>query len=204
MKATYSLLSLPLALVLGACGADTGQSALANASGDGDNGTRLSTGTSPGIVCQNDTTAQVTFSGTLLTTGSVSPVTITATIDGTALASDAGHLAPTDFVHNGRDKSAAYSVTLSLSNGTHTVVLCFTQPGANGRTTKQICTDAVTVAVDCTPDGGAPAPAPPPDDAGCAGCLCSASGTCGCDDTEGCSISHCTTSCSVCLSCRPG
>jgi hypothetical protein len=120
-----------------------------SSTGGGDNGTELTaTATASAPVCSNDGTAQVALSGTVTSTGSVDSVDITAAIDG-GTPSLVGTLEPQDFVHSGRDKTADYSVSLSLANGTHEVVLCFTQSGAQGREPKQFCTDPITVVVAC-------------------------------------------------------
>ncbi len=97
--------------------------------------------------CVDETAADVRIAGSLTSTGSVAPATITAAIDGAA-ATAVGALASEAFVHDGRTKAAPYEVTLRLGNGEHSVELCFAQPGARGNPGMQTCT-TVTVTVSC-------------------------------------------------------
>lgn len=114
-----------------------------------DNGTTLTaTATASAPVRSGDGTAGVAFSGTVTSTGSVDSVAITATVDG-GTATQVGTREPADFSGSGRDKTADYSVSRSLANGTHEVVLCFTQSDAQGRDPKQFCTDPIPVVVAC-------------------------------------------------------
>ena len=69
-------------------------------------------------------------------------------VDG-GTATQVGVIEPQDFTGDGRDKTADYSVSLSLDSGTHEVVLCFTQSGAQGRKPKEFCTAPITVVVAC-------------------------------------------------------
>lgn len=121
-----------------------------------DDGTALTaTATAGAPVCRADGTAQVTLTGTVTSTGSVDSVEITAAVDGGA-ATQVGTIEPQDFSGSGRDKTADYSVSLSLDSGTHEIVLCFLQSGAPGREPKQFCTAPITVVVaceDCTKEG---------------------------------------------------
>lgn len=124
-------------------------SSTASASSGGDDGTALTaTATAGAPACGSDGTAQVTFTGTVTSTGSVDSVEITASVDG-GTATPVGVIEPQDFTTGGRDKTADYSITLSLSNGTHEIVLCFTQSGAQGREPKEFCTAPITVVVAC-------------------------------------------------------
>lgn len=147
---------VPLLLALAATGcANTSDSSQQEAivsspiGGHDDNGTTLTaTATASAPVCSADGTAQVTFSGTVTSTGSVDSVEITAAVDA-GTPTHVGTIEPQDFSGSGRDKTADYSVSLSLDNGTHEVVLCFTQSGAQGRDPKLFCTDPITVVVAC-------------------------------------------------------
>jgi hypothetical protein len=124
-------------------------SAWAGRDGANDNGTSLTAAAEAGAPeCTSTSSATVTLSGTLTTTGSVDSATITASIDGGA-PSSIGVIQPQDFSHAGRIKTASYSFTFELENGTHTITLCFTQSGAQGRYPKSVCAAPVTVTVDC-------------------------------------------------------
>jgi hypothetical protein len=103
------------------------------------------------LVCTSDTQASVSLGGELVTTGSVDSAVITRSIDGGVLT-EIGTIQPQDFQHSGRTKTAAWSDTLVLSNGTHSIYYCFTQSGAKGRLPKQTCTTPISVTVDCSPD----------------------------------------------------
>jgi len=143
-----SLIVLPFVFVAASCTPDLGVRT-SSVTGAGDNGTELTaTATAGAPVCSSDGTAQVTLSGTVTSTGSVDSVYITAAVDG-GTATLLWSLGPQDFTHTGRDKTADYSVSLSLDNGTHEIVLCFTESGAQGRDPKQFCTDPITVVVAC-------------------------------------------------------
>lgn len=98
----------------------------------------------------NDGTGSVTIDGTLTTTGSVDSAEITASVNG-GTATQVGVINPDDFVHDGRVKTASYSITLDgLANGTNTIQVCFVQSGADGRESKQTCADVLVVVVDCS------------------------------------------------------
>jgi hypothetical protein len=116
------------------------------------NGTGLSaTAHLDGVECASSAEATVTLSGTLKSTGSVDSAVITASVNG-GEAVEVGTLQPDDFSRGGRNKTASYSVELSLSNGTHSVEICFTQSGAEGRESKRVCASAVPVTVACASD----------------------------------------------------
>ncbi len=117
--------------------------------GGGDNGTTLTaTATAEPVVC-SETGGTATFDGVVTTTGSVDSVEVTAQLDGGARQLLLT-LLPQDFNHDGRVKTASYSVSLSgLADGTHSVVLCFTESGAQGREPKEYCTAAISVTVAC-------------------------------------------------------
>lgn len=119
---------------------------------NGDQGTELSvTAAVDSNVCTAaGTGAVVGFSGAVGTTGAVDSVEISAQLDGGARQT-LDTLVPQDFEHEGRNKTAPYSVTLSVPNGTHSVVLCFTESGSQGREPKEVCAAAVEVVVACTP-----------------------------------------------------
>lgn len=117
-----------------------------------DSGTGLSTtGTLVSIACINDNEATVTVTSQLNSTGSVDSADVTLSIDGAAAIS-VGTIYPGDFVHDGRIKTAAYSDTLTLANGTHTLTYCFIQSGSRGREPKTTCFTLDNVVVDCAPE----------------------------------------------------
>lgn len=116
-----------------------------------DQGTEIFAGTATVVdqTCNNGT-GSVTIEGTLTTTGSVDSAEITASING-GTATQVGVIDPQDFVHDGRVKTASYSVTIdNLPNGTDTIEVCFTQSGSQGREPKHTCADVVVVVVDCS------------------------------------------------------
>ena len=119
--------------------------------GKGDNGTALSATASAGeVTCTSPEGGSVTVSGVLTTTGAVDSAEIRVSVDGGA-STLRGIIQPRDFVHDGRYKNAAYSLDFDLSNGTHTISVCFVQSGSQGREPKQVCAAPVTVVVDCAP-----------------------------------------------------
>ena len=165
MTNRLKLLSLCCAL-LAACGGETTQgetSSLAtrqdavkvsaqSSTGENDNGTRLSaTGAVTGNTCTSTEAADVSIAGVLTTTGSVDSAIITVSVDG-AEATQVGVINPQDFSRGGREKSAPYALTLSLANGEHSVSVCFTQSGAQGREPKAVCAETIVVVVDCAPE----------------------------------------------------
>lgn len=116
-----------------------------------DNGTSLSaTAETAALTCTSEEEAQVDITGTVTTTGSVDSVIITASINGGAPA-QMGTIRPQDFSHDGRNKTAGYALSLSLPNGEHTIQVCFTQSGSQGREPKATCAELLTVIVDCAP-----------------------------------------------------
>ena len=117
-----------------------------------DNGTSLSaTAGTTAVTCTSEEGAQVDLAGTVTTTGSVDSVIITASVDGGAPV-QMGIIRPQDFSHDGRIKTAGYAASFDLPNGEHTIVMCFTQSGSQGREPKHTCAAPVTVIVDCAPD----------------------------------------------------
>jgi hypothetical protein len=117
-----------------------------------DQGTELfaATAEETGQTCNGDT-GTVTIEGTLSTTGSVDSAEIRASIDGAA-ETLVGVIDPEDFVHDGRLKVAAYSISIDLPSGTHEVSVCFYQSGSQGREPKQTCAETLVVVVDCSND----------------------------------------------------
>ena len=117
-----------------------------------DQGTEIFAGTAQVIeqTCNGDT-GTVTIEGTLTTTGSVDSAEIRATING-GTPTVVGIIEPEDFVHNGRIKTAQYSVTIELPSGTNSVSICFYQSGSQGRDPKQTCAETLVVVVDCSSD----------------------------------------------------
>jgi hypothetical protein len=121
------------------------------AKGD-DQGTGLSaTAEASAPVCLDESSASVTISGVLTTTGSVDSAEITVGVDG-GEATPVGTIEPGDFDHDGNIKTADYSFDLVLAEGAHTVEVCFTQSGSGGREPKFVCAPVVIVVVDCSPE----------------------------------------------------
>ncbi len=118
-----------------------------------DNGTALSVsvdGTS--YACDDDgESAAVTVEFTVTSTAAANGAELTASIDGGAELG-IGAITSGDWTSDGRTKSADGTATFSLAEGTHTIVICATQSGANGRPPKHACSVAAIVEVDC-PDG---------------------------------------------------
>lgn len=142
-----------------------------------DNGTELTaTAEVTGNTCTSETEAQVSLGGVVSTTGSVDSVIITAAIDGGDRV-ELTTLNPQDFEHDGRNKTATYAVSVTLPNGTHTVEICFTQSGAQGREPKTTCATPVTVVVDCAPEQNVCADAEPFGDIVGNPSLCKGNGT---------------------------
>jgi hypothetical protein len=145
MKNTMTRLLLASALafaVLGSAGKASAQ----------DSGTALSaTGDVGGVACTSTEEATVTLSGVLTSTGSVDSAVITASVNGGEPV-ELGTLNPEDFSRGSRAKTANYSVTLSLPNGTHSVELCLTQSGSQGREPKRACATVEAVSVACAPE----------------------------------------------------
>lgn len=119
-----------------------------------DNGTRLSASPVGATRCEGEGAPSVNITGTVTTTGSVDSVELIASIDG-AEGTVVGDIDPQDFVHRGRFKDAAYTVRVSVPAGQHTLTMCFVQSGAQGREEKQVCAEAISLDVGCSPqDGG--------------------------------------------------
>lgn len=117
-----------------------------------DNGTALTaTGAVASIACINDGEAIVTINAQLTTSGSVDSAEVTLSVDGGSEIS-VGTISPRDFVHDGRTKTAAFTDSVTLGNGTHTLQYCFTQSGSQGREPKQVCLTLTDIVVDCAPD----------------------------------------------------
>lgn len=115
-----------------------------------DHGTEIFAGTAEvtGQTCSGDS-AEVTIEGTLTTTGSVDSAEIRASING-GTSTVVGTIEPEDFIHDGRVKTAPYSITITLPPGTNTVAICFYQSGSQGREPKQTCAETVVVVVNCS------------------------------------------------------
>jgi hypothetical protein len=117
----------------------------------GDNGTHLSVTSSVGEpVCTGDGTADVSLSGTLTSTASAAWADVSVTIDGVTTSID--EVLPTDYSKDGRTKTYDYSYTLSLTDGTHEVQICFTQPSGHDRMTACGAVQTVVVACSESPD----------------------------------------------------
>ncbi len=124
----------------------------ASAAPGGDKGTALSaTADVAEIRCTSETEAEVDLVAELKTTGSVDSAVVYLSID-SGEPFQAGLINPRDFVHTGRIKTAEILLTNTLTNGEHTIQVCFTQSGSQGRTPKATCAVPVAVTVDCAAD----------------------------------------------------
>jgi hypothetical protein len=103
------------------------------------------------ITCINESEADVDLWTQLTTTGSVDSAIVYISIDGDE-PFKAATIAPQDFVHNGRIKTAEGITTHTLANGEHTLQACFVQSGAQGRASKSTCAEAVKFTVNCVAD----------------------------------------------------
>lgn len=140
---TRLLLASALTFALGVFGVAS------SAQAQGDNGTALSaTGTLDSVECTSTEEATVSLSGVLTSTGSVDSAIITASVNGGEPV-EMGIINSEDFSRGGRVKTASYAVSLSLPNGTHSVELCFTQSGSQGREPKRACVTVEPVTVAC-------------------------------------------------------
>jgi len=149
---TFAVAFAAMASCTSVDGLEVATQSSAVSSSKGNNGTEIFAGTAEVIeqTCNGDT-ASVTIQGTLTTTGSVDSAEITAIINGGAPAV-VGTIDPEDFIHNGREKTAPYSITIDLPEGSNTVSVCFEQSGSQGRESKYTCAETLVVVVDCASD----------------------------------------------------
>jgi hypothetical protein len=136
-----------LIVVVAACAA--AGAAVAGVAGNA--GTGLSATLETAVQCLPAGGATATMEGVLATTGSTDSVEIAVSVDAGAPAV-AGLIAPQDFAHAGRVKTAPYSLPVALSAGSHLVRVCFTQSGAAGRPSKAVCVET-PVDVVCNASG---------------------------------------------------
>jgi hypothetical protein len=100
-------------------------------------------------VCNGDDTGTISLTGVLETTGSVDSALVTLSVNGAA-PTTIDVIPPGGFIdRDGRIKDAPFVESVTLDNGTHTLQLCFVQSGSQGREEKKVCTDVLTVVVDC-------------------------------------------------------
>lgn len=124
----------------------------ASAAPGGNKGTALSALSNIAeITCVNESEAEVDLWSQLTTTGSVDSAIVYISIDAEE-PFQAATIAPQDFVHNGRIKTAEGITTHTLTNGEHTIQACFVQSGSQGRRSKSTCAEPVTFTVDCATD----------------------------------------------------
>jgi len=115
------------------------------------NGTKLTAVSEAGEVqCLNNNEASVEVTTTVTTSGAVDSAIVSASIDDDS-AETYGWIEPWDFVHNKRTKTAEHSFVTVLSNGDHTVEMCYVQSGAEGRTSKATCANELSISVNCSP-----------------------------------------------------
>ncbi len=140
-------------LVLAACGpADYSLSSSALSTGANDEGTRLSVATGEAAVsCDADGLgASVSLSYTVSSIAAADSAVVTASVDaGDELQIGAIASGTAGWTFDGRTKTATGVASFSLDNGDHTLVICVTQSGANGRLPKRTCSALVNVKVDC-------------------------------------------------------
>jgi hypothetical protein len=119
------------------------------------NGTSLSVALdAPVVTCREDGLgADVTAAYTVLSTGSADSAVMTATVGATDYALPtiaSGNVAGGGgWTFAGRTKSAEGEFGTYLANGSYTLSVCAVQSGANGRISKQACSAATTVNIDC-------------------------------------------------------
>lgn len=115
------------------------------------NGTKLTAASDTATIqCINNYSAMVDISTTITSSGSVDSAEIRNSIDGNTPILT-GWVDPQDFVHNGRFKTAVSSFTQVFNNGSHNYTSCYTQSGADGRISKQVCAPSVNFDVNCMP-----------------------------------------------------
>lgn len=113
-----------------------------------DEGTYLIADLAAGEVqCHDPGSGTVELTSTLVTSGSIDSALVQLSVDGGDPV-QIGIIQPQEFRHDGRMKTADFAGEVSLSNGTHTLELCFEQSGAKGRQPKRTCA-AIEVTVAC-------------------------------------------------------
>jgi hypothetical protein len=105
------------------------------------------TGSATATACVAPGTALVTFKGTLTSSSAGSWVDVTTTVDGVALPTWRDQFRWKNL--GGGVKTHNYSYDLTLTNGTHSVQICFNQPGNDVTATEPSCTGLMEVTVDC-------------------------------------------------------
>lgn len=133
-------------------GPDAGVQTLQAALGTNeDSGTASSvTGHAGEPECLNDEVAVASVSGVLTTTCSVDSAVMTVVIDGDAARSTSA-IDPDSFSQGDGVELADYAFELSLENGEHTVLVCFTQVDAQEPEPEHTCAPLLTLNVDCDP-----------------------------------------------------
>lgn len=136
-------------------GADAGVHALQTALGtEGDSGAALTalsaTGHAGEPECLDGEVAVTSVSGVLTTTCSVDSAVMTVVVDGDA-ASSLGAIEADAFREGDGMELADYAFELTLANGEHTVLVCFTPSGAEVFEPEHTCAPLLTVNVSCEP-----------------------------------------------------
>lgn len=133
-------------------GRSLGSSTAAVSNGANDQGTTLSvTAAEASLTCAPEGgSASVGISYTVTSTAAADSADLTAIVDGGAETS-IGTIASgsAGWTFDGRIKTATGTATFNLANGDHTIVICATQSGANGRLPKRACSDAIAVSIAC-------------------------------------------------------
>jgi hypothetical protein len=125
---------------------------------DANSGTKLSVVTEADRhVCSADnTSATVIVTAAVTSSGSTAPASVLVSTDGGVTFTQVHTIAETDWLHNGRTKTAEVEIELTLTANVLTpVTVCFLQPGANGNELKKACSDlSITPICSGDPGGG--------------------------------------------------
>jgi hypothetical protein len=136
--------SVGLSAALAACGVESTPTAGEVESALG--GTISVTASAGAPSCSGPTAANVGLSGVVTASGAPRTTSITLAVDGGA-ATQVGVISPGSFTGSGPDRSATYSVTVSIPNGSRSLVVCATQ--SNGGSSRTGCAPAIPVTVQC-------------------------------------------------------
>jgi len=113
-------------------------------------GTALTQDLKTTLAC-NDGVTVATVSGEITSSASAAPAEITLSVDGAAPV-QIGTIQATDWVHAGRTKRYYFNASYTVDKE-YTLTYCFTQPGSDGRDSKQVCYTTVVKPLDCSSAG---------------------------------------------------
>ena len=114
-------------------------------------GTALTQDLKTTLAC-NDGVTVATVSGEITSSASAAPAEITLSVDGAAPV-QIGTIQATDWVHAGRTKRYYFNASYTVDKE-YELTYCFTQPGSDGRDSKQVCyTTVVKPLPDCSSAG---------------------------------------------------